>query len=96
VSEPFDARPAGEASIVERLSRLKGVSWEWRDPEKWGHGRYVGVIAQDVQEVFPDLVREAPDGTLRVDYNGFVAPLIEAVKELDARLQAIEARLDST
>jgi hypothetical protein len=42
--------------------------------------------------VFPDLVEHTESGLMRVDYEGLIAPLIEAVKELDARLQALEER----
>ena len=51
------------------------------------------MIAQDVEKVFPELVETTPEGYKRVDYSGLIAPRIEAVKELDTRLQAVEARL---
>lgn len=70
-------------SAMERLRRLRGVSWEWADPGHPSHrpGRQMGVIAQELREVFPDLVREGPDGYLAVDYAGLLAPVIEALKE---------------
>ena len=52
----------------------------------------MGVIAQDLREVFPDLVREGPDGFLSVNYAGLLAPVIEALRELDDRLRALEER----
>jgi len=84
---------APSESVVERVKRLNGVTWEWNDPDTHGYGRQMGVLAQEVEAVFPDLIRRLPDGTLTVDYHGFVAPLIEAVKELDARVASLEARL---
>lgn len=81
--------------MMERLRRISGVSWEWKDPERFGDRRQIGVIAQDVQAVFPELVIPHPDGHLTVDYHGLVAPVIEAVKELDRRLAEIERRLDA-
>jgi hypothetical protein len=48
--------------------------------------REMGLIAQEVQEVFPELV-ELHDNRLRLNYSGMVAPLIEAVKELWYRLK---------
>jgi hypothetical protein len=53
----------------------------------------MGVIAQEVEKVFPDLVETDEQGVKRVAYHGLVAPLIEAVKELDDRLRALEERL---
>jgi hypothetical protein len=53
----------------------------------------MGVIAQDVEAVFPELVTTGADGHKRVAYTGLIGPLIEAVKELDERLRAVEERL---
>lgn len=53
----------------------------------------MGVIAQEVERVFPELVTTDEHGRKRVDYIGLVAPLIEAVKELDERVRALEERL---
>jgi hypothetical protein len=52
----------------------------------------MGVIAQEVEEVFPQLVITDEQGRKTVDYVGLVAPLIEAIKELDARLGALGER----
>lgn len=57
---------------VERLQReaIPGVPWalfEYRAAPGYQH---IGVIAQDVQKVRPDLVHERPDGLLTVDYRG--------------------------
>jgi hypothetical protein len=73
------------------VSRLRGVQFEWRDDVPSGHrGRDLGVIAQEVEEVFPELVHTDERGYKSVNYVGLIAPLIEAVKELDARVQALE------
>ena len=79
-----------------RSASSAGVTWEWRNeaPEEAKQQPGMGVIAQDVERVFPQLVDTDEQGYKRVDYNGPIAPLIEAVKELDDRLRAVEARLD--
>jgi len=48
------------------------------------------VIAQEVEPVFPELVATGPEGLKKVDYLGFIAVLIEAVKELDERVDELE------
>jgi len=53
----------------------------------------MGVIAQELAEVFPHLVITDDEGRKKVYYVGLVAPLIEAIKELDARLLAVEERI---
>jgi hypothetical protein len=86
----------GRREAVSRVARLRGVTWRWRQeaPEDAKEQPVIGVIAQEVEQVFPELVTTDAEGTKRVDYLGLVAPLIEAVKELDDRLRALEARVD--
>jgi trimeric autotransporter adhesin len=49
---------------------------------------------QEVERVFPDLVETDPERIKRVAYYGLIGPIIQAVKELDARLEEVEQRLD--
>lgn len=76
------------------MRRLRGVSYEFKEGEegrgRTGGKRELGVIAQEVEAVFPELVGTARDGYKRVDYLGLIPVLIEAVKELDERLAALE------
>jgi len=72
---------------LELVERMRGV----RYIDKRTKQARVGVIAQEVQEVFPEVVGEGPDG-LHVDYGNLVGPLIEAVKELAQRVRELEAR----
>lgn len=80
---------------TEKIQQLRGVTWEWREeaPEDAKAQPGMGVIAQEVEKVFPQLVETTPEGLKKVNYDGLIAPLIEAVKELDARLQAVEQQL---
>jgi hypothetical protein len=84
-----------ETGAVGRLRRLRGVRWRWRDdaPDDAKATAPMGVVAQDVEAVFPELVVTDAKGHKRVSYMGLIGPLIEAVKELDERLRAVEARL---
>jgi endosialidase-like protein len=82
---------ADDQSVMALVRRLRGVSFEWREDAPSGHsGSDLGVIAQEVEDVFPELVRTDERGYKLVNYAGLIAPLIEAVKELDARVQALE------
>ncbi len=78
-----------------RLRRIRGVVWEWREhaPEQAKEQPGMGVIAQEVQAVFPDLIEPDESGShLTVEYDGLVPPLMAAVKELNGRLGALEER----
>jgi hypothetical protein len=73
---------------TENLLKLHGVTFNWKKNDQAD----IGLIAQDVQKVYPQLVRTEGD-LLQVDYQKLVAPLIESVRELNARVQTLEAAL---
>jgi len=74
-------------NAIDTINAIKGVSFDWKlNGEKSG-----GVIAQDVQKVLPELVKEVKDldgdnTHLAVDYNAIIGVLIEAVKELSEQV----------
>lgn len=80
---------------MARISNVCGVTWRWRDdaPDAAKDQPSIGMIAQEVERIFPELVTTGDDGVKRVDYVGLVGPLIEAVKELDERVRVLEAEL---
>ena len=69
---------------LERLLRLRGVQFEWTEPEKHGdlEGTQLGFIAQEVEEVFPEWVVTDPDGYKVVATSGFKALTVEALREM--------------
>lgn len=74
---------------LERVSRLHGVGFRWIDKERdLEQGAQLGVIAQEVESVFPELVLTDSNGYKSVAYSNLVAPLIESVKELKAKIEA--------
>lgn len=68
------------------VKQLNGVSFVWKDS---GDKSY-GVIAQEIEQVLPDLVQETEDGYKRVKYDAIIAFLIESIKELSTRLDNLE------
>jgi len=71
-------------NALETISALRGVSFDWKET---GKGSY-GVIAQELQEILPELVS---NGEIKsVNYNGLIGVLIEAVKELKEKVQGLE------
>jgi len=70
-------------NALEKINRLRGVSFEWADKAK-DEREHMGLIAQEVEEVFPELVGVDEDGNKVVAYIDLIAPLIESVKELKA------------
>ena len=70
------------------VSKLRGVSFNWKSD---GTPAY-GVIAQELQEIVPDLVSENDNGDLTVQYMGLIAFLIESNKELLQRVEQLESK----
>ncbi len=73
---------------VEKVNKLKGCSFFWNEKageSKDGQKDY-GIIAQDVEKIFPELVVEDKNGVKKVRYEGLIPVLIEAVKELNIRM----------
>ena len=74
---------------LEKLSKLRGVDFTWKDTDKKGGG----VIAQEVEKVLPDLVEYNVDVQANtVDYNGLIGVLIESVKELKNEVETLKAK----
>jgi len=54
---------------------------------------HIGLIAQDVQKIFPELVVTDQDGYLGIDYSGLIPVLIEAIKEQQAEIEALKEQI---
>jgi len=72
---------------LSKVGQLRGVKFDWKES---GLPSY-GVIAQELQEVLPELVHGNDPKT--VNYNGIIGVLIEAVKELSAEVEDLKKRL---
>lgn len=76
---------------LEAIKKLNGVTYDWKANGKSS----IGVIAQNIQEVFPELVKEVqPIGEdekrLTVNYDGLIGVLIEAVKDLTNQVNELK------
>ena len=71
---------------LDKVKQLRGVTYTRDEKES------IGVIAQEVEKILPEIVLTADDemGTKSVDYSRITAVLIEAVKELSARVKELE------
>ena len=89
-------------NALELISMIEGVRYDWTDEyieKRGGIDDYfvrkgdIGVIAQDLQKVLPEVVAERPDGYLAVRYEKIVALLLAAIKELKKEVDDIKKRL---
>ncbi|MGB0403742.1 MAG: tail fiber protein [Salibacteraceae bacterium] len=86
-------------NTLASLELLQGVYHNWDTlnfpKEYFPKGRALGVIAQDMQKIYPELVYENSDGYLAVDYAKFSAVLLEAIKEQQTQIETLEAKVES-
>ena len=100
-ASPSDERLKKEIKPLEgsldSVTRLKGVSYQWRTEDYPGHGfregTQLGLIAQEVEKVLPEVVVHGPDGYKAVDYQKLVPVLIEAVKEQQKEITELRSML---
>jgi hypothetical protein len=89
---------------LDRTLALRGVTFDWRRDEfperRFSSRRGLGFIAQEVEEIYPELVITGPDGYKSVDYAKVGPILVEAIKaqqkqieDLARRLERLEAQL---
>jgi hypothetical protein len=91
-------------SALDKVSKLQGVTFDWKEKEKeydqfgkpkklqeWKND--IGFIAQDVQKVVPELVRENENGMLSMRHQGIAPILLEAIKELKAEIDELKKQI---
>jgi hypothetical protein len=76
---------------LDKVLRLRGVRYRWRDTSAYPEGEQIGLIAQEVAEVAPEVV-DTSDGRQSVATANLVALLIEALKEQQAELDELMRR----
>ncbi|MGX5858530.1 tail fiber domain-containing protein [Dyadobacter jiangsuensis] len=83
------------ASSLGKFALLKGYHYYWKDKDR-DQSLQTGLIAQDVEALFPELVKTDEKGFKSLNYTGLIPHLIESVKELakqNAKLEADNAAL---
>ena len=73
---------------LQKVQALRGVTWNWKKDGKAD----VGFIAQEVEEIIPELVATGEDGYKSVQYANLVWVLVEAVKEQQKQIDALEEK----
>ena len=89
------------ADALDKVNQISGVEYDWTDAYIDAHGgedghfvrkHDVGVIAQEVEAVLPEVVGVNSEGYKAVKYDRLVSLLIEAVKELAAKVKDLESK----
>jgi len=78
-------------SQLDNILALRPVEFDYKD----GSGHQIGFIAQEVQEIYPDLVGYTDDYYTLTDLNKNDARVIKAIQELNAKIEALQAQVDA-
>ena len=70
-------------NALEKIESLRGVHFTWKDTNQ----AQMGVIAQELEQVYPELVHENEEGVKMVEYSSLIGVLIEAVKDLNKQVK---------
>jgi hypothetical protein len=82
-------------SALQKVLSLRGVEYDWNDKQdiyEVGSHDY-SVIAQDVETIFPELVREQANGFKGVKIEKLIAPMIEAMREMSEELRKLKTQV---
>jgi hypothetical protein len=78
---------------LEKVKGIGGYSFDWNEKQDVYKGRDVGVIAQEVEEVLPEIVTTRENGYKAVKYEKIVPLLIEAIKEQQTQIEDLKKAL---
>ena len=76
---------------LEKVKQLRGVEYDRNDTKS----HQIGVIAQEVEKIYPDFVSENEDGIKSVSYGQMVSVLIEAIKDLSEEVDTLKSIINN-
>ena len=85
-------------NALDKISKISGNTYDWKAENKIEHGyegNDVGVIAQEIEAVLPQLVQTRENGFKAVKYDKLVALLIEGIKEQQTQIEKLRMDLDN-
>gem|GEM_PF-2167777 len=98
LSQSSDARLKKDITQIENamasIEQINGVRYLWKNEEQMGNDIQIGFIAQELEEVYPELVTEV-EGHKAVNYIGLIPVLLEAMKEQNEVIADLRAELDA-
>jgi hypothetical protein len=87
-----DIAPLG--NVLDKVMQLQPSTYQYID-NAVEDPRSTGFVAQDVEPLFPDLVREVDDGYKGIVYDGFAVVSIRAIQELNEKVEQLQAELNA-
>ncbi|NOU18532.1 MAG: tail fiber domain-containing protein [Bacteroidales bacterium] len=81
------------SNSLESVLQLRGVKYEWKDKSTFDSRQHIGFIAQEVNEIVPEVVSQI-NGKFAIDYAPLTAILVEAIKEQQQQIEKQKSELD--
>ena len=78
---------------MNKIQKIGGYEFDWNEKQQVDHGHDVGVLAQEIEEVLPEAVRDRSGGYKGVQYDKLIPLLIESIKELSKKTKKLEREL---
>jgi trimeric autotransporter adhesin len=80
-------------STLTNITKLNAYTYNWKDDTK-DTQQQIGVLAQEVQKIYPQLVKEDDKGNLSVNYSGLTPILLESIKELNKKVEQQQIQIN--
>ena len=81
-------------NALQKVKQIGGYTFDWNDKQDVYTGHDVGVIAQEIEEVLPEVVTTRDNGYKAVKYEKIVPLLIEAIKEQQTQIENQQSQID--
>ena len=77
---------------LSEILKLNPITYYWKDNVKFkfGHQKEVGLLAQEVSTIIPEIVHSNNNGYLSLDYEKIVPVLIKAIQELNKKIELLQ------
>jgi hypothetical protein len=76
-----------------KLKQVGGYEFDWNEKQTVYEGHDVGVIAQEIEKVLPEVVAQRADGYLAVKYEKIIPLLIEGFKEQQKEIESLKEEI---
>ncbi len=88
--------PLGD--VMNSIGRIRGVYFTWKEDEYpdmiFSEGRQIGIIAQDIEKIYPELVRVTSKGYRTVDYEKLSVILLEGIKQQQKEIEDMKNEIE--
>ena len=79
---------------IEKINQIGGYEFDWNEKQQVYHGHDVGVLAQELEKVLPEAVKDRDSGYKGVQYDKIIPLLIEGIKEQTEHIKDLKERIE--